>query len=74
MFENLGEAPEFRDDRMDLAELVIKIGEGLADRARRAADAKALAEAESVVPLHAQIAGEPAPDLLEAFAVAWPAR
>ena len=44
-----------------MAELVIRIGEGLADRARRAADAKALEEAESVVPLHAQIAGEPAP-------------
>ena len=65
MFENLSDAPEFRDERVDLADVVIKIGEGLADRARRAADAKALAEAESVVPLHAQIAGEPAPAFLK---------
>ena len=42
MFETLENEPEFRDERVDLAELVIKIGEGLADRARRAADAKAL--------------------------------
>jgi outer membrane protein assembly factor BamB len=65
MLETVGGAPEFRDERVDLAELVIRIGEGLADRARRSADAKALEEAESAVPLHAKIAGEPAPAFLK---------
>ena len=51
--------------RVDLAELLIKIGEGLADRARLTEDAKALAEAESAVPLHAQVAGEPARAFLD---------
>lgn len=65
MFEEVGNKPEFRDERVDLAELVIRIGEGLADRARHAADEKALNEAESTVPLHAAIAGEPAPAFLK---------
>ena len=30
----MGELEEFRDVRVDLAELIIKVGEGLADRAR----------------------------------------
>lgn len=54
----------FRDERMELAELVLRIGEGLADRARGTAEPKALEEAESAVPLHAQIAGEAAQALL----------
>jgi outer membrane protein assembly factor BamB len=54
----------FLDEKTELAELVLRIGEGLADRARGVADPKALAEAESSVPLHAQIAGEAAPALL----------
>jgi len=65
MYEKVGADPEFRDERVDLAELVIRIGEGLADRARHSADAKALEEAESTVSLHAQIAGEPAPAFLK---------
>ena len=60
MVEQVGELPEFRDEQVNLAELIIKIGEGLADRARQGADAKALAEAESAVGLHARVAGEPA--------------
>ena len=51
---------EFRDERNELGDLVIRVGEGLADRARATADPKALAEAESAVPLHAQVAGESA--------------
>jgi outer membrane protein assembly factor BamB len=58
--EELGNLEEFRDVRPDLGELIIRIGEGLADRARTTADPKALAEAESAVSLHAQVAGEPA--------------
>ena len=63
MLDSAGAAgpPEaFGDERSELAELVLRIGEGLADRARHGADPKALAEAESAVPLHAQVAGEPA--------------
>lgn len=54
----------FRDEKSELAELVLRIGEGLADRAKGGADPKALAEAESTVPLHAQVAGEAAHALL----------
>ena len=64
MMERVGGEEEFRDERVDLAELIIRIGEGLADRARGSADPKALAEAESAVRLHAQVAGEPAPSFL----------
>jgi outer membrane protein assembly factor BamB len=69
MYEEFGQGrtarPEaFGDERTELGELVLRIGEGLADRARTTADPKALAEAESAVPLHAQIAGEPARALL----------
>jgi outer membrane protein assembly factor BamB len=60
MLAEVGDVAEFRDARVDLAELIIRAGEGLADRARNTADSKALAEAEAAVPLHAQVAGEPA--------------
>ena len=60
MFEQVGEEEEFRDQRVELAELVLRIGEGLADRAMHGADAQSLSEAESSVSLHAQVAGEPA--------------
>lgn len=65
MVETVGSLPEYRDERTELAELVIRIGEGLADRARRSADEKALGEAEAAVPLHAEIAGEPAESFLK---------
>ena len=65
MYRQLGADPEFRDEQVELAELVIRIGEGLADRARHSVDAKALQEAESTVALHARIAGEPAPAFLK---------
>ena len=58
--EEVGGLEEFRDVRADLGELIIRVGEGLADRARTSADRKSLAEAESAVSLHAQVAGEPA--------------
>ncbi len=65
MYDEFGQGritpPEaFGDERAELGELVLRIGEGLADRARGTADPKALAEAESAVPLHAEVAGEPA--------------
>ncbi len=64
MVEQVGELPEFRDEQVNLAEVLIRIGEGLADRARQSADPKSLAEAESVVPLHAQVAKDSAPAFL----------
>jgi outer membrane protein assembly factor BamB len=64
MVDRVGKEEAFRDVRSELGELVIQIGEGLADRARHTADAQALAEAESAVPLHARIAGESASSFL----------
>ncbi len=64
MLDEVGHEPEFRDQRVDLAELVIRIGEGLADRARHGPDAQALGEAEESVRLHAAVAGEPAQSFL----------
>ncbi len=64
MVEKVGGLPAFRDEQVNVAEAIIKIGEGLADRARLGADAKALAEAETVVGLHARVAGESAPSFL----------
>ncbi len=64
MKEQVGRLPEFRDVKVELSELIIQAGEGLADRARGAADPAALAEAETAVKLHAQVAGAPAPDFL----------
>ncbi len=62
--DEVGGLEEFRDVRADLGELIIRVGEGLADRARTSADRKALTEAESAVSLHAQVAGEPAMSFL----------
>ncbi len=54
----------YRDSKTDLADVILRIGEGLADRARRTADRKSLELAEDAVRLHAETAGEPAPELL----------
>jgi outer membrane protein assembly factor BamB len=64
MEEQVGDLEEFRDVRVDLAELIIKVGEGLADRARQSADQKSLDEAQASIALHARVAGEPAPAFL----------
>src|SRR5262249_39147625 len=58
MVENVGELPEYRDSSTELAEQVIRTGEALADRARIAADERALADAESTVKLHEKVAGK----------------
>ena len=70
MVEKVGQLPEFRDEQINVAELISKIGEGLADRARQGADAKSLAEAETAVPLHAKVAGEPGVAFLNALSAA----
>ena len=59
---------------MELAELVIRIGEGLADRARHSADEKALHEAESAVALHAADRRRAGTGVPEAVPAARPAR
>src|SRR5262249_43689542 len=64
MVDRVGHEEAFRDERVALAELVIHIGEGLADRAQHTADPRALTEAESAVPLHARIAGAAASSFL----------
>ncbi len=65
MVESVGALPEYRDSSAELEEIVIRTGEALADRARTTADPKALGEAESVVALHAKVAGQAAPALLK---------
>ena len=57
MVRTMSGEPAYRDTSIDLAELVLKTGEGLAERARATADAKVLAEAESAVSLFAHVAG-----------------
>lgn len=64
MVEGVGKEEAYRDASTELAELVIRTGEELSDRARASADAKVLAEAESAVPLHARIAGDAAESFL----------
>ena len=64
MLDSVGAEPAFKDSSNELEELVIKTGEGLAERARTLADPKSLADAESAVALHKQIAGEAAGALL----------
>ena len=58
MFARVGGDPAFRDEATELARLVLKAAEGLADRARQSGDRESLAQAESAVALHARIAGE----------------
>jgi outer membrane protein assembly factor BamB len=58
MLDQTAKYKEFVDERPELGEVVIRIGEGLADRARHGADSQALAEAESAVQLHTRVAGE----------------
>lgn len=50
----------FEDSRADLAEEVLKIAEGLSDRARLASDPAVLADAESAAAFHEELLGESA--------------
>lgn len=65
MVGDVSALPEFADRKMDLAELLRKIAEGLADRARDLADPGALADAGSALALHARLAGPSAASLVE---------
>jgi outer membrane protein assembly factor BamB len=64
MVADVSREPAYRDSSPELDELVLKAGEALADRSRAAADALVLAEAESAVALHQQVAGQSAAALL----------
>jgi outer membrane protein assembly factor BamB len=57
MVKTVSGEPAYRDSKTELAELVLRTAEALADRARGLADPRALALAESAVPLHARVAG-----------------
>src|SRR5262249_48950862 len=60
MVRTVGKEREYGDASADLAELVLKTAEGLADRARASGDPKALEQAEAAVGLHERIAGKAA--------------
>ena len=62
MVKDVGKFPEYRDESVYLAELVLKAAEGLADRAKSSTDPKVLAEAEAAGKLHLLIAGKPGRD------------
>jgi len=64
MVRTVSREPSYRDSSTELAELVLQTALGLADRARSSADARALAEAEAAVALHAKVSGKPAAALL----------
>jgi outer membrane protein assembly factor BamB len=64
MVDAVSAEPAYRDAATELADLVLKTAEGLADRARGSADARTLAEAQRAVALHARVAGKPAEALL----------
>jgi len=70
MRDRVGKEPAYRDSSPELADLVIKTGEALADRAKVTADAKTLGEAESAVAVLEGVAGENAKALADTFAVA----
>jgi outer membrane protein assembly factor BamB len=64
MIEEVGQEPAFEDASADLAESLLKIAEGLAERASKSADSQILADAEAALALHKQLAG-PAAEALE---------
>ncbi len=64
MVDKTGGEEAYRDVKMDLADVILRIGEGLADRSRASADRKLLDLAEDARALHAQVAGEPGPERL----------
>lgn len=63
MVRGVGDLPAFDDARADLAETLLGVTEGLADRAARASDAALLAEAEAALALARRTAGKGADNL-----------
>ncbi|HEV3164513.1 MAG TPA: PQQ-binding-like beta-propeller repeat protein, partial [Isosphaeraceae bacterium] len=60
MVTQVGREPAYGDESTDLADLVLKTAEGLADKARTESDAEALKDADDAVALHAEIMGKAA--------------
>ena len=61
--KKVGNEPAFVDERMNLADLVLRTAQGLADSAKAAASADLLSEAGKAISLHDAVAGTPALDL-----------
>lgn len=64
MVHQVGREPAYSDEATDLAEVVLKTAEGLADKARLEADSKVLAEAQTAIDLHAGIVGPKAAEAM----------
>ncbi len=64
MVDGVGSLPEYRDASTELADQLVKAVEGLADRARGAADPEVLKQAEAALAFQRQVAGKAADALL----------
>jgi len=64
MLETVAQEPAYRDAKIELADLVLRTGEGLADRTRTTASAESLKESESALALFRNVAGEAADSML----------
>ena len=58
MVSEVGELVEYRDASTELSEQLVKVVEGLADRARSGADPESLSQAETALALTRQVAGQ----------------
>lgn len=65
MLDSVGKEVKYRDVKVELAELVLKCSEGLADRTKRTTAANDLAEAEDAIKLHNLISGKPGEVLVQ---------
>jgi outer membrane protein assembly factor BamB/predicted component of type VI protein secretion system len=64
MVQEVGREDAYKDSSTELAEVVVKIAEGLADRTKGNGDPKSLAEAETAFKFHEQIGGPSAKVLM----------
>jgi outer membrane protein assembly factor BamB len=65
LLDNVGKLPEFEDEKIELAGIVLRAAEGLADKTRAEADAQVLKETEGAVRLLDRIAGKAADAMKE---------
>ncbi|MFO0957234.1 MAG: hypothetical protein U0800_07165 [Isosphaeraceae bacterium] len=66
MIEDVGKYKEFEDEKTELAEIVLKAAEGMADNARAKADAALLKDTEGASLLLSMIAGNKSADKMRA--------
>lgn len=62
--DSIGGEAAYGDASAELAELILRITDGLAERASRTADPRALTNAEAALALHARVAGKTAESLV----------